>query len=115
MRSRIGSAILCFEKRHAQYRVALRPTFDRSEQRSLLERCAQTALNSKLIAHQKEFFGQMAVDAVMSLEDDLNLKMIGVKKVAGGSLTDSVLIKGVAFKKTFSYAGFEQQVRVEQP
>lgn len=54
----------------------------------------------------------MAVDAVMSLEDDLNLKMIGVKKVPGGSLTDSVLIKGVAFKKTFSYAGFEQQVRV---
>ena len=80
----------------------------RSEQRSLLEKCAQTALNSKLIAHQKEFFGEMAVDAVLSLEDDLNLKMIGVKKVAGGSLTDSVLVKGVAFKKTFSYAGFEQ-------
>lgn len=80
-----------------------------SEQRSLLEKCAQTALNSKLIAHQKEFFGEMAVDAVLSLEDDLNLKMIGVKKVAGGSLTDSVLVKGVAFKKTFSYAGFEQQ------
>ena len=77
----------------------------------LLEKCAQTALNSKLIAHQKEFFGEMAVDAVMSLEDDLNLKMIGVKKVAGGSLTDSMLVKGVAFKKTFSYAGFEQQVR----
>eukprot|EP01043_Picozoa_sp_COSAG02_P044522 COSAG02_NODE_3985_length_5949_cov_7.533846_2_plen_125_part_00 len=53
----------------------------------------------------------MAVDAVMSLEDDLDLKMIGVKKVPGGSLTDSVLVKGVAFKKTFSYAGFEQQVR----
>lgn len=82
-----------------------------SEKRSLLEKCAQTALNSKLIAHQKEFFGEMAVDAVMSLEDDLNLKMIGVKKVPGGSLTDSVLVKGVAFKKTFSYAGFEQQVR----
>jgi chaperonin GroEL (HSP60 family) len=80
-----------------------------SEKRSLLEKCAQTALNSKLIAHQKEFFGEMAVDAVMSLEDDLNLKMIGVKKVPGGSLTDSVLVKGVAFKKTFSYAGFEQQ------
>jgi len=80
-----------------------------TEKRSLLEKCAQTALNSKLIAHQKEFFGEMAVDAVMSLEDDLNLKMIGVKKVPGGSLTDSVLIKGVAFKKTFSYAGFEQQ------
>ncbi|CAN0371183.1 unnamed protein product, partial [Ectocarpus sp. 13 AM-2016] len=34
---------------------------------------------------------------------------IGVKKVGGGSVTDSFLVKGVAFKKTFSYAGFEQQ------
>merc|ERR1719181_1893074 len=80
-----------------------------SERRSLLEKCAQTALNSKLIAHQKEFFGKMAVDAVMSLEEDLPINMIGVKKVAGGSLTDSMLVQGVAFKKTFSYAGFEQQ------
>lgn len=29
--------------------------------------------------------------------------------VTGGSVTDSQLVKGVAFKKTFSYAGFEQQ------
>merc|ERR1719305_1840137 len=35
--------------------------------------------------------------------------MIGMKKVTGGSVTDSVLVDGVAFKKTFSYAGFEQQ------
>ncbi len=27
----------------------------------------------------------------------------------GGSLEDSFLVQGVAFKKTFSYAGFEQQ------
>merc|ERR1719305_1774981 len=35
--------------------------------------------------------------------------MIGMKKVTGGSVTDSMLVSGVAFKKTFSYAGFEQQ------
>jgi len=35
--------------------------------------------------------------------------LIGVKKVPGGSLGDSFVIDGVAFKKTFSYAGFEQQ------
>lgn len=110
-------------------------------------------MNSKLIAHQKEFFGKMAVDAIMSLDqDDINIKMIGVKKITGGSLLDSRLVDGdntatpiraalfagriacppararaagvpiraaltasltvsagVAFKKTFSYAGFEQQ------
>ena len=29
--------------------------------------------------------------------------------VTGGSVTESFLVDGVAFKKTFSYAGFEQQ------
>ena len=47
----------------------------------------------------------MVVDAVSSLDEDLNLDMIGIKKVAGGSMGDSFLVKGVAFKKTFSYAG----------
>jgi len=35
--------------------------------------------------------------------------LIGIKKIPGGSVTDSFLVDGVAFKKTFSYAGFEQQ------
>jgi len=35
--------------------------------------------------------------------------MVGIKKVNGGSVTDSFLVNGVAFQKTFSYAGFEQQ------
>lgn len=56
------------------------------EQRQLLEKCAATALNSKLIAVQKEFFSKMVVDAVMSLDELLPLKMIGIKKVQGGGL-----------------------------
>lgn len=42
-------------------------------------------------------------------QEDLNEKLIGIKKIPGGSLTDSLFVDGVAFKKTFSYAGFEQQ------
>lgn len=56
------------------------------EQRQLLEKCAATALNSKLIAGQKDFFSKMVVDAVMSLDELLSLKMIGIKKVQGGAL-----------------------------
>uniref|UniRef100_A0A7N5ZTC6 T-complex protein 1 subunit eta n=1 Tax=Anabas testudineus TaxID=64144 RepID=A0A7N5ZTC6_ANATE len=82
---------------------------DKQEQRELLEKCAATALNSKLIAGQKDFFSKMVVDAVMSLDELMSLKMIGIKKVQGGALEDSQLISGVAFKKTFSYAGFEMQ------
>ena len=82
--------------------------------RSLLEKCAGTALNSKLIARQKGYFAPMVVDAVTMLTDNtgneiVDLNLIGIKKVTGGSVTESQLIQGVAFKKTFAYAGFEQQ------
>lgn len=83
---------------------------DPKERESLLIKCAKTALNSKLIGGvYKDFFAKMAVDAVQCLDKDLDLEMIGIKKVQGGSMFDSLLVKGVAFKKTFSYAGFEQQ------
>ena len=80
------------------------------ERRDLLRRCAITSLNSKLVSGEREFFGKMVVDAVMKLDPrTLDLRMLGVKKVQGGGLRDSFLVDGVAFKKTFSYAGFEMQ------
>jgi len=67
-------------------------------------------MSSKLIHSEKPFFSNMVVDAVTSLDqDDLDESLIGVKKVAGGGMQDSLLIQGVAFKKTFTYAGAEQQ------
>jgi T-complex protein 1 subunit eta len=82
---------------------------DPAEHYDLLRKCAATAMSSKLIATQKDFFSKLVVDAVNSLDDLLPLNMIGIKKIAGGALEDSQLISGVAFKKTFSYAGFEMQ------
>jgi len=82
---------------------------DQQEYRSLLEKCAATSMSSKLIHQQKDFFSKMVVDAVMMLDELLPLNMIGIKKVQGGALEDTVLVPGVAFKKTFSYAGFEMQ------
>ena len=59
------------------YRMALKMCLERikevsvkigdktaEEKRELLEKCAQTSLNSKIIAKQKAFFGSMVVDAV---------------------------------------------------
>ena len=56
------------------------------ERRELLIKCAATSLNSKLISHQKDFFAPIVVDAVLSLDEDLSLDMIGVKKIPGGAL-----------------------------
>ena len=79
------------------------------EKRNLLLKCAETSLNSKLIANNKEFFSKMIVEAVEKLEGFKDKDLIGIKHVTGGSITDSFLVDGVAFKKSFSYAGFEQQ------
>jgi T-complex protein 1 subunit eta len=38
----------------------------------------------------------------------LDKDLVGVKGVSGGCITESFVVDGVAFKKTFSYAGFEQ-------
>ena len=81
-----------------------------STKRSMLLKCASTSLNSKLLASYKDYFAELVVEAVETLDTNLLDKdMIGIKMVTGGSVTDSFLVKGVAFKKTFSYAGFEQQ------
>lgn len=43
----------------------------------------------------------MVVDAVYSLDqEELNERLIGVKKIPGGGLQDSLFVNGVAFKKT---------------
>lgn len=62
------------------------------EHRQLLEKCAATALSSKLVSQQKGFFAKMVVDAVLLLDELLPLNMIGVKKVPGGALEVGTLI-----------------------
>ena len=77
------------------------------EKRDLLIKCAQTSLNSKIISKYKEFFSELVVQAVQYLDEDLDKSDIGIKKITGGSVTESFLVQGVCFRKTFSYAGFE--------
>ncbi|KAK0610039.1 T-complex protein 1 subunit eta [Bombardia bombarda] len=90
-------------------------TTNEANRRETLSRLAATAMTSKLIKRNTGFFTKIVpplvvVDAVLTLDqDDLNEKLIGIKKIPGGSLTHSLFVNGVAFKKTFSYAGFEQQ------
>lgn len=60
------------------------PTYlqDVQERNDLLQKCASTSLNSKLVSGEKEFFSKMVVDAVATLDPEmLDLKMIGIKKV----------------------------------
>ena len=56
-------------------------------------KCSMSRLSSKLVGGEKECFGQMCVDAVMHLDQDLlDPRMIGVKKVMGGELFFTIII-----------------------
>ena len=96
------------------------PCAGEQAQRQMLLNTAGTALNSKLIANHKDLFAPMVVDAVTalyekggaSLLDDLS-QYIAIKRIPGGDVRQSFLVQGgVAFKKTFSYAGFEQMTKM---
>jgi len=81
----------------------------------MLIKCASTALNSKLISGHQDLFSPMIVEAVKELDqadalDDLR-SLVAIKKIPGGDVRQSFLVRGVAFKKTFSYAGFEQMTK----
>jgi T-complex protein 1 subunit eta len=102
-----------------QLQIEFDPTSDQF--REMLLKTASTALNSKLISSHQDLFAPLIVDAVTSLydptsPDDSSLNdlssMIAIKKIPGGDVRQSFLVKGgVAFKKTFSYAGFEQMTK----
>ncbi|GFH54076.1 hypothetical protein CTEN210_10552 [Chaetoceros tenuissimus] len=78
----------------------------------MLIKCASTSLNSKLISGHQDLFSPMIVEAVKALDDagalDEIKTLVAIKRIPGGDVRSSFLVKGVAFKKTFSYAGFEQ-------
>jgi len=85
---------------------------DPAARNDMLLKSAATSLSSKLVSGHKEFFARMVVDAVNAVDGSpLGVDMIGMKKVPGGALQESVLVDGVAFKRTFSYAGFEQMTK----
>ena len=79
------------------------------DERETLEKCAATTLRSKLVSDHREFFAKIIVDAVENLDENLRLEDLGVKMVKGGGIQDSFFVPGVAFKRTFFYAGFDQQ------
>jgi T-complex protein 1 subunit beta len=78
--------------------------------RKNLFKIAKTTLSSKLLTHEKDYFAQLAVDAVMRLKGSNNLDYIQVLKKAGGHLRESYLEDGFLLDKQI---GVGQPKRVE--
>jgi len=75
-----------------------------------LVRIATTTLSSKLLTHEKDYFAELAVNAVMRLKGSNNLDHIQILKKAGGQLRDSYLEDGFLLDKTI---GVGQPRRIE--
>lgn len=60
---------------------------------------ARTTLSSKVLAQDKDYFANLAVDAVLRLKGSTNLENIQIIKKAGGKLTDSYLDEGFILDK----------------
>ncbi|KAJ9097631.1 T-complex protein 1 subunit beta [Naganishia friedmannii] len=61
---------------------------------------ARTTLSSKVLAQDKDYFANLAVDAVLRLKGSTDLEHIQIIKKVGGKLTDSYLDEGFILDKT---------------
>lgn len=72
-----------------------------------LYKTAYTSLGSKIVSKSHEKFAQIAVDAVLSVADlerkDVDFELIKVDGKMGGSLDDTILVKGVVVDKDISH------------
>ena len=83
---------------------------DDAKFREDLLRIARTTLSSKLLTYEKDYFANLAVDAVMRLRGSNNLDHIQVLKKPGGHLRDSYLEEGFLLDKTI---GVGQPKKIE--
>ena len=82
---------------------------------SNLQKVAKTCLGSKIVSKAHDQFAKIAVDAVLSVADlerkDVDFELIKVDGKLGGSLEDSLLVKGVIIDKDFSHPQMPSEVR----
>jgi T-complex protein 1 subunit beta len=74
--------------------VRLPHSSDSAAFRNDLFNIARTTLSSKVLAQDKEYFANLAVDAVLRLKGSTDLDHIQIIKKVGGKLTDSYLDEG---------------------
>ncbi|KAL0577143.1 T-complex protein 1 subunit epsilon [Marasmius crinis-equi] len=95
-------------------RISDRVEFTKTETGNLLK-TAMTSLGSKIVSKEHQQFAQIAVDAVLQVADlerrDVPFDLIKVDGKVGGSLADTMLIKGVLIDKDMSHPQMPTSVK----
>ncbi|KAJ9079789.1 T-complex protein 1 subunit epsilon [Entomophthora muscae] len=82
---------------------------------SNLLKTAKTCLGSKIVSKCHDQFAQIAVDAVLSVADlerkDVDFELIKVEGKVGGSMSDSLLVKGVIIDKDMSHPQMPKEIQ----
>lgn len=88
--------------------------FSRDSTENLMK-VAKTSLGSKIVSKAHDQFAKIAVDAVLSVADlerkDVDFELIKVDGKVGGSLEDTLLVKGVIVDKDFSHPQMPSEVK----
>jgi len=92
--------------------AALNHSDDPDAFRADLVNIAKTTLSSKVVSHDKDYFANMCVDAILRLKGSTQLEQIQLVKMTGGTLTDSYLEGGFILNKKI---GVGQPKRIENP
>merc|ERR1711865_299618 len=83
---------------------------DKAKFRADLVNIARTTLSSKVVSHDRDFFAEMCVDAILRLEGSTSLDQIQIVKKTGGTLRESYLESGFILNKKI---GVGQPKRIE--
>ncbi len=84
-----------------------------------LQKIAKTSMASKLISGDSDHLSQLAVDALLSVAEQdtsgqnkyrVDLDNVQVEKKAGGSTSDTKLIKGIVLDKEVVHAGMPKRI-----
>jgi len=84
--------------------------------KEILEKIANTSMQTKLVSIEATDLARLAVDAVLAVIEEkngtfkVNLDNIKIEKKAGGSVSDSELVSGIILDKEIIHSGMPRRV-----
>ena len=88
-----------------------------ADDKEILLKIAATSMESKLISEDSGVLSKIVVDAVLKITETKNEKStvdldnIKVEKKAGGSITDTALVKGIVLDKEIVHSGMPTKIQ----